>query len=347
MNEKQLSNAEVSVLCESAAMLLQAGIQTDEAVSLMAEDSVPGSLSDALKAMNEAIHSGGSFAAAAEKAGMFPAYALKMFAAGEKTGRLETVLQSLSKYYSRQDDMEARIKSAVRYPASMLILILAVLCVMVASVLPAFSRVYLTMAGSLAGSAYSYVNWAYGFCYAGLIIIAVLAVLLFTCLILWKTKRGRPAILRLLCKLPMTSKTAEKYALMRFTDAMTIFTFSGLDQDSAVEEASRMVNNASLSAVLDRCRKRMSRGESFPQAVNGENLYNPIYGRMLTAGARSGNLEQVLLRLTTKLESECGEQVDRLVSTAEPFLSGILMLAIGFSLISVMLPLIGIMASIG
>ena len=68
---------------------------------------------------------------------------------------------------------------------------------------------------------------------------------------------------------------------------------------------------------------------------------------MLLAGERSGNMESVLNRLTKLLEENAGHQVDRLVGTIDPLLSGILMVTVGLSLLSVMLPLIGIMNTIG
>jgi type IV pilus assembly protein PilC len=68
---------------------------------------------------------------------------------------------------------------------------------------------------------------------------------------------------------------------------------------------------------------------------------------MLLAGERSGNLENVLDRLTGLLEENCSNLVERLIGTVDPLLSGVLMVTVGLSLLSVMLPLIGMMNSIG
>ena len=67
---------------------------------------------------------------------------------------------------------------------------------------------------------------------------------------------------------------------------------------------------------------------------------------MLLAGERSGNMEHVLGRLTELLEKNCGNLVERLVGIIDPLLSGVLMFTVGLSLLSVMLPLIGMMNSI-
>ena len=91
----------------------------------------------------------------------------------------------------------------------------------------------------------------------------------------------------------------------------------------------------------------MSEGDSFAQAAYDEELFEPVYGRMLLAGERSGNMEAVLERLAGLLEERAAHQVDRLVGIVDPLLSGILMVSVGLSLLSVMLPLIGIMNSVG
>ena len=91
----------------------------------------------------------------------------------------------------------------------------------------------------------------------------------------------------------------------------------------------------------------MEEGHSIAQAAYDEDLFEPVYGRMLLAGERSGSLEQVLGRLNGLLEEHCMELVDRLVGVVDPLLSGVLMLTVGVSLLSVMLPLIGMMNSIG
>ena len=98
---------------------------------------------------------------------------------------------------------------------------------------------------------------------------------------------------------------------------------------------------------LRKCVTRMEEGHSIAQAAYDEELFEPVYGRMLLAGERSGSMESVLGRLTELLEENCTAKVDTLVGIVDPLLSGVLMLTVGLSLLSVMLPLIGMMNSIG
>ena len=98
---------------------------------------------------------------------------------------------------------------------------------------------------------------------------------------------------------------------------------------------------------LKGCARKMEEGIGFARAANEMNLYEPIYGRMLIPGERSGHMENALKRLSQLLAEDCGNRIDRLTAFLEPLLSGVLMITIGVALLSVMLPLIGIMNSIG
>ena len=107
-----------------------------------------------------------------------------------------------------------------------------------------------------------------------------------------------------------------------------------------------MTDYEPVEEKLKRCVLRMEEGHSIAQAAYDEELFEPVYGRMLLAGERSGSLEHVLGRLTELLEENCGNLAERLVGIIDPLLSGVLMFTVGLSLLSVMLPLIGMMNSI-
>ena len=307
MSGKKLDYLGVSAFCESMAMMVQAGIQTDEAITLLQSDRThsSGILEEGLSVMKEQVDQGFGLAAAMKESGIFPDYALQMVEAGERSGRLEDILFRLSRYYADQKTISEKLHNAVTYPAAMLVLIIAVLAVMLVMVLPAFTDVYDNLTGSLAASSYSYVRLAYGFCWFALILM-----------------------------------------LFRFTSALGTFLASGEMQDEAVLNSLPMTDYEPVEAKLKRCVLRMEEGHSIAQAAYDEELFEPVYGRMLLAGERSGSLEHVLGRLTELLEENCGNLTERLVGIIDPLLSGVLMFTVGLSLLSVMLPLIGMMNSI-
>ncbi len=348
MSKKILDPLGVSAFCESMAMMVQSGIQTDEAISLLqgSRDSASGPMETALREMKQSVDEGESLSAAMEKSGVFPDYAVKMIRVGELSGHLENILFRLARYYTDQKTVADKLRNAVTYPAVMLILIIVVLTVMLTTVLPSFKEVYEAMSGSLAASSYRYIGWANVLCWIALGVMVVLALALLGGLVLWKTGHRGPveAVLR---RIPITARILESMGLFRFTGALGTFLASGRLQDEAVLDSIPMTDCAPVEEKLKKVVRSMEEGHGISQASCDADLFEPLYGRMLLAGERSGNLEGVLGRLTEHLGQNCSELVDRLVSVVDPILSGVLMATVGLSLLSVMLPLIGMMSSVG
>ncbi len=348
MSRKKLDNLGVSAFCESMAMMTQSGIQTDEAVSLLqsSHENASGLLESALHGMKESVDNGESLSAAMDKTGIFPDYAVKMIRAGETSGHLENILFRLSRYYADQKTISDKLRNAVTYPAAMLGLIIVVLTVMLTMVLPTFREVYEAMSGSLAASSYRYITWAYAFCWIALGVMVALALCLIVGIVLWKNgKRG--VVESVLWKIPITAKLLESMGMFRFTGALGTFLASGEMQDEAVLNSIPMTDCAPVEEKLKAVVRSMDEGHGISQAAYEAELFEPLYGRMLLAGERSGNLESVLGRLTEHLEQNCTDLADRLAAVVDPLLSGVLMVTVGLSLLSVMLPLIGMMSSVG
>jgi len=348
MKNKKLDYLGVSAFCESMAMMINSGIQTDEAISLLQSESKnsEGVLASGLRSMKEQVDRGFSLSIAMKESGIFPDYAIQMTEAGENSGRLEDVMFRLAKYYEEQKNISDKLRNAVTYPAAMMVLIIVVLAVMLTMVLPSFTDVYNSLTGSLAASSYSYVRWAYVFCWIALVVMVLIAAALAAGLLLWKNGK-RAAVERVLYRIPICRSILESMGMFRFTSALSTFIASGEMQDKAVLDSIPMTDCRPVEEKLRRCAERMEEGHSIAQAAYDEELFEPVYGRMFLAGERSGNMESVLNRLTSLLEENCLTLVDRLVGIVDPLLSGVLMVTVGMSLISVMLPLIGMMNSVG
>ena len=345
---KQLDHMGVSAFCESMGMMIRSGIQVDEAVDLLqhGRTKTGGILESGLAVIKEHVDNGEGLAAAMKASGIFPDYALQMVEAGETSGKLEGILFRLARYYADQKTISEKLKNAVTYPAVMLLLIIVLLAVMIRMVLPSFSAVYERLTGSLAASSYGYVRWAYVFCWIALIALIIIAAALLIGYRMWKGGK-RESVEALLRKSPVCASILENMAMFRFTSALATFIASGDMQDEAVDKSIPMADYGPVEEKLKRVASDMLEGHSIAQAAYDEELFEPTYGRMLLAGERSGNLENVLERLTDLLEENCSNEVDRLVGFVDPLLSGILMVTVGLSLLSVMLPLIGMMNSVG
>ncbi len=345
--DKTMDLLGISAFCESLGMMVRAGIQVNEAVYLLASKKEEnGILAEAVNEMGKSIDEGSSLAKAMEKTGIFPEYTLRMIEAGETRGKLEEVLFRLASYYRQQNTTSEKMRSLIIYPAAMLGMITVVLLVMLKMVLPSFRDVYQSLTGSLAASSYRYISLAFLFCRIALAVMVVIILLGAAGLLMWNGN-GRKKVEKILAGNSVCRGIMEALAMYRFTSAFEVFLASGEMQDEALLNSLPMAEYEPSQEKLKSCARRMEEGFGFAQAANDTDLYEPIYGRMLIPSERSGHMDTALRRLMELLAEDCGNRIDRLIGFVEPLLSGVLMITIPMALLSVMLPLIGIMNSIG
>ncbi len=349
MANKQLESLAISVFCENMAMMLGAGIGAEEAAGLLGEDSTQGSFHDAAKSVQKfLLLQGGTLSEAVAQSGYFPAYVSDMIRVGESAGRIEQTLRSLAGYYASRSRLETKLKSAVLYPLVLLVLMAAILGVLLAKVLPVFAGVYTSLAGDLTSSSYGYIRVAYGISWLALAVTVLVALVLIAATVASRTSKGLDTLKRMAEHLPVLSGIAQQLSLANFTEVLMIYVASGVDVDSAMEAAGKMVDNETVAQKVDACRRQMKeKGVGLATAVYEQKLFEPLYGRMLVSGARSGSLEPVLERLTDLFSQDARMRIDRAVDRVEPFMSAFLTVTVGIALISTMLPLIGILGSIG
>lgn len=350
MATKMLESSAVAAFCESAAVMHSAGIQMDEAVYLLGENMQDAAFKNACDSVYAELISGKSLAEALEKSESFPRHVVDMVAAGEHSGRLENVLWSLAKYYDEEDRLYAKTKSAVAYPAALLSVMTVILLFTVAVILPVFVDVYTGLTGNLTSGSFAYVNASIIIGWTALGITLLCTVLVLVGIVASRSPQGRSKLVRLLERMPLTREPLRQMAVGRFTAALATFVAAGVNTDTAMERAVAMVDHPALKSQLENVRGQMtdpSLGKSLAQAVFDNNVFEPVYARMLVVGTRSGSLETVLASLSDTFFDDSSIRLDRLIDSVEPTLAAFLTVSVGATLIAVMLPLIGIMGSIG
>ena len=327
---------------------MQAGISTEEAVHLLQENPADDQtmLTECLAGISEEMRMGRPFSGALENTGLFPEYAVRMISAAEYTGRLETTLRHLAEYYRNEDEVMHVILSAVRYPISLLSMIIILLVVMLVVVFPAFRNVYENLSGSLTVSSYKYINTAFIVCEILLAVMVVLLVLLIIGMSMWQGGRKK-GIRRLLSGIPVFKGIIRGFDLYRFSFCFHMYLSSGQMQEESFKKSMDVAETEDLRKTLELCYQDMVAGKSFSQAVNAHHLYDAVSSRLLIPAERSGGLDQALSKICEELKKKNMNQIDLIVGIVEPVLTGFLLISVGLMLISLMIPLIGIMNSIG
>ena len=178
------------------------------------------------------------------------------------------------------------------------------------------------------------------------VIMIVLVILMLAGISMWKNGK-KETVKRVLSKSALFRDLFDNLDLYRFSSCFEMFLSSGEHQDEALIKSMPVVEGTALREKLQRCADKMAAGMSFSQTAYEEKLYDQTNNRMLIPAERSGMLDEIMQKIMTNLRDSIEKSTGLIANTVEPLLTGALMIFIGIMLISLMVPLIGIMNSIG
>jgi type IV pilus assembly protein PilC len=183
-----------------------------------------------------------------------------------------------------------------------------------------------------------------------LVITLVSTVTIGALSIMSRTASGRIKLIAVLEGFPFTRDSMYQLALSRFAAALSTYVSSGVDTETAMRSSAEFVTNATLRAKVMKAYDAMidsNNPRSLAQAITEFEVFEPLYARMLSVGSETGSSDEMLSRLSTIFFDDALESIDRIIDHVEPLFAGFLTITVGATLIAVMLPLIGIMRSIG
>jgi len=158
------------------------------------------------------------------------------------------------------------------------------------------------------------------------------------------TEGGRRVLSRVRASFFLTRGVHEKIASGHFASAMALTLSSGLDVDQSLEMAYKLVQTPSVREKIERCRTYMSEGTTFSEALIKVGIFSGLYAGMVSVAFKTGALDSVMEKLAARYEDDVNVQITRIISVVEPSLVIALSVIVGMILLSVMLPLMGIMA---
>lgn len=344
---KALSNSELSTFCAQLAMILRSGISALEGLSIMAEDVPKGEGRTILENMLLCMEQGSTFHEAVEQAGCFPAYMCNMVLLGDQTGRLDDVMGSLADYYRREEELARSIKSAVTYPLVMLGMMAAVMLVLIIKVLPVFDQVFRQLGADLTGISGAVLRLGRAMSRYSVVFIVLSAAAAAVCLFFFCTPKGRAGAKKLSASFFATKKLSEQIACARFAGGMHLALSSGLNIDESLDTVSRLVEHPLVSEKVRLIRDAVAKGGSLDSAIDEAGMFTGIYARMIRIGVKTGAIDDVMSQIADQYDEQIRQRLAGIVSKLEPTLVAVLSVAVGMILLSVMLPLMGIMSNIG
>ena len=348
MKQSFLDDAYLSSFCLELSLLVRAGVPFADGFLMLQDDDTDPASAELMKRLSELCESGAPLSIALNEAGGFPDYLLSALRVAEKTGRLETACTALSDHYERQAALKKSLKNAVAYPSVLVVIMLAVILTLIWGVLPVFDGVFAQLGLTMPPLALFLMRLSRSVSTVVLILAsigALFALLYFAARLSAKLRDAWGKVFR--SWFPKTN-IGRAVSRSRFASAMAMALASGLDTDEALALIKTMFTSDKGAAQrIDACADFMHAGKPFEEALYLSGLLGARDSRMAALGVKTGATEAAMADIAKRADSAAQERIDTALARIEPALVAFTSVIIGGILLTVMLPLAGIMSSLG
>ncbi|MFH2123959.1 MAG: type II secretion system inner membrane protein GspF [Pseudomonadota bacterium] len=331
---------EIHIFTRQLATLLGAGIPLVSALSSLLAQTANPALKKVLAQIKDAVNEGNTLTnALARHPKLFSRIYINMVRAGEASGSLDIVLEKLADFGEKQRTLQGRLKAALVYPVFMAVIGSAILFILITYIVPNITKVFADMERTLPLPTRLLINLSnflrgYWWLLLLLIIGAVISLRLFI-----QSPRGRQ--LWDLCKLkmPIIGAVNQKIVLARFGSTMASLLGSSVPLVTSMQIVQSIVNNSLIAEVIEEAIEQIRKGKSMAHALGSSPWFPPIFVQMISVGEQSGNLEPMLIKVSDAYEREVDMAIMAMTSLIEPIMIAAMGAAVGFVVLSILLPI--------
>lgn len=346
MKGQKFSKREISHFCLQISMYLDSSIPLEEGFRNMSEESLKDEDKQLYLKMAEGIEEGRPLYQVLEEVEAFPEYVIKMAKLGNSTGTLAKVMSGLADYYEKEYVLMTNVKNAFTYPVLMLCMLLVVLCFLFLKVMPVFMSVYESLGANVSETLKYSIKFGGVLSVVSLIFTVVSVAIAFTLYSSAKLGYKISFVDTLIERFKSKNTIALTIAKHRLTSVLSVGLNSGLYFEDSLDLASELVSNKLVEVGINQCKKELTDGSGYYKAMKNSGLFNGYAAQLINTGDKSGHMAKVMGELSEMYQQETDTAIDALLSRLEPTIIAILAIAVGLVLLSVMIPLAGVLASI-
>lgn len=328
--------------------MLEAGIPLDECLDILSRQVDNQQLENIVKEVKVDVEGGKPLnESLAEHPKVFKTFYTSLVEAGEEGGLLTNVLNRLSTYMEKNEELKSKIKSASIYPVIILIVAFIVTFGLLYFVIPKFQEMFSSFGADLPGLTQLLIDLSQFLQHNFLYIIGGIIVLIFGFTLISKTERGRWIIDSLKLKVPIIGNLTRKGAVARFTRTFGTLIESGVDILKALEITAKVAGNVVIENAILEARQSISGGSEIAKPLGKSGVFPPMVIHMISAGEKSGALEEMLTKIADFYEKEVDNALEVFTSSLEPILIVFIGGIIGTIVIGMFLPILTMASAVG
>ena len=336
----RVKTKDLTIFSHQFAAMIDAGISLVNAFNILYEEAEHPKLKEVIREIQEDIETGSSLSDAMSRhPKVFPELYCQLVRAGETGGVLNTVLNQLAAHYDKQEEINGKVKSALYYPITILVIAVFVVIFLVVKIVPTFVGMFNSSGAALplptrillGASDFLQTYW-----WALLLGIGGLLAIFYS---YRQTPSGELQLDKLILKIPVIGNMMQKVILSRFSSTLAILLGSGVDLISSLNIVEDVVGNKVYANALVEARGQVREGVSFSRPLANMPIFPSILVQMVKIGEESGNLEMMLNKVSNFYDREVGNAVEASISLIEPLMIVFLAGVVGFIVISIVLPM--------
>lgn len=345
---KKIKLHSLVVFSRQFATMIDAGIAIVRCLDILEGQTKDEVLHGVLTQCKKDVKGGMSLTDAFSKhPNVFSRLYINMVKAAEAGGILDQIMDRLSSFLEKEQEIKGKIKSAMIYPVMVLLFAVLMIVALFMFVLPKFKEIFDSMnvempiaTRMLFGVSAVFRDFWY------VVVLLPIGLLLFY-RYYSQTERGRWQIDTLKLKLPAIGDLVLKMAISRFARTFATLIASGVPMMRSLEIVGETAGNVVISTSVDNARNAIREGQKISAPLAQSGLFPGMVTQMIDIGEETGRLSEMLVKVSDFYDEEVEQAVKALTSLIEPCLIVVMGGIVGFIAVSIMAPIFKLVSSIG
>lgn len=337
----KITEKDIALFTRQLATMMKSGVPLLQAFDIVGKGHANPRVAKLLMDVKTEVETGSSLAAAFRKYPLyFDALFCNLVQAGEQAGILETLLDRLATYKEKILAIKSKIKSAMFYPVSIIVVAFVITAVIMIFVIPAFKQVFSNFGADLPAPTLVVMGISDFFVAYWYLIFGVTFGGIWGFFELWKRSEAVQIFMdRLLLKLPIFGEIVRKSVIARWTRTLSTMFAAGVPLVEALDSVGGASGNYVYAIATKRVQQEVSTGTSLTAAMQNTNVFPSMVIQMTQIGEESGALDHMLGKVADFFEQEVDDSVEALSSLMEPMIMVVLGSLIGGMVVAMYLPI--------
>jgi type IV pilus assembly protein PilC len=337
----RVSEKDITLFTRQLATMMKAGVPLLQAFDITAKGASNPAVGKLLTDVRTEVETGSSLAQAFRKHPVhFDSLYCNLIAAGEQAGILDALLDRLATYKEKTLALKSKIKSAMFYPAAVIVVAFVVTAVIMLFVVPEFKKVFTSFGADLPAPTLFVIGISDAFVSNWYVIFGALGGGIFAFFYFWKRSVPMQVVIdRMLLRAPIFGDIIRKATIARWTRTLSTMFAAGVPLVEALDSVGGASGNYVYKVATKQIQTEVSTGTSLTISMQNAQVFPMMVVQMVAIGEESGQLDAMLGKVADMYEQEVDDAVASMSSLIEPIIMVFLGVVIGGLVVAMYLPI--------